>query len=84
MTPKAYLNQAYRLEQRIKLDQDEINTLLNKCSGGTTLIGTYHWSSTEYSHNNAWYVTFDTGLVGSTSSIYKEDGRYMRFLRYLN
>ena len=27
MTPKAYLNQAYRLEQRIKLDQDEINTL---------------------------------------------------------
>ena len=27
MTPKAYLNQAYRLEQIIKLDQDEINTL---------------------------------------------------------
>lgn len=27
MTPKAYLNQAYRLEQRIRLDQDEINNL---------------------------------------------------------
>ena len=27
MTPKAYLNQAYRLEQRIKLDREEIATL---------------------------------------------------------
>ncbi|MCH4000658.1 MAG: RNA polymerase subunit sigma-70 [Lachnospiraceae bacterium] len=27
MTPKTYLNQAYRLEQRIRLDQDEINNL---------------------------------------------------------
>ena len=27
MTPKAYLNQAYRLEQRIKLDKEEIETL---------------------------------------------------------
>lgn len=27
MTPKAYLNQAYRLEQRIKLDKEEIEAL---------------------------------------------------------
>jgi hypothetical protein len=27
MTPKAYLNQAYRLEQRIRLDKEEIETL---------------------------------------------------------
>lgn len=27
MTPRAYLNQAYRLEQRIKLDREEIESL---------------------------------------------------------
>jgi methylphosphotriester-DNA--protein-cysteine methyltransferase len=32
MTPKAYLNQAYRLEQRIRLDQEELNNLRDLAS----------------------------------------------------
>jgi DNA-directed RNA polymerase specialized sigma subunit len=36
MTPKAYLNQAYRLEQRIKLHKEELDDLRGLLSGITS------------------------------------------------
>ena len=53
MTPKAYLNQAYRLEQRIRLDKEEIETL----RALSTSVGS-HGFEEHYNPNKATEAAF--------------------------
>ena len=55
-------------------NKDVLNTALNKIDG-TALPDSYHWSSSEYSDDCAWYQYFNNGLINVNS---KYDSRYVR------
>lgn len=42
---------------------DKINYALSKISGATQLQATWYWSSTQYSANNAWYLSLGDGYM---------------------
>ena len=42
--------------------RDEIDEMMTLISG-STLIKDWYWSSTEYSSNNAWYVSVSNGSI---------------------
>ena len=45
------------------LKMAELNSLLGKVNGGSTIAINYYWSSSEYSSDLAWNVNFSRGLV---------------------
>ena len=47
------------------LMKTELNTLLGKVDGGSTISSNYYWSSSEYSSNDAWGVKISTGIVSN-------------------
>lgn len=70
------------------LKRSEINTLLGKCDGATPIPTTpsssYHWSSSEYSTESAWYVNFQDGNVNYICTYKKYTSSFsVRFCREL-
>ena len=45
------------------LKMAELNTLLGKVNGGSTIASNYYWSSSEYDSGLAWFVNFSNGRV---------------------
>ena len=45
------------------LMKTELNTLLGKVDGGSTISSSWYWSSSEYSSSSAWGVSFSGGGV---------------------
>lgn len=51
----------------------KINYALNLISGATQLVEDWYWTSTEYGATNAWYLTLNTGGMGTNA---KATGAY--------
>ena len=45
--------------------KDSINDALEYIGAEPLVSSAWYWSSTEYSQNNAWYVSFSSGLTGT-------------------
>ncbi len=56
------------------LNKAAINTALTTC-GGTALTNDYNWSSTEYSANSVWFLSFASGYQYNTN---KSNANYVR------
>ncbi|MBR5043036.1 MAG: DUF1566 domain-containing protein [Bacteroidales bacterium] len=58
----------------IRYFKSQIQALL-KDNGGVPLQEDYYWSSTECSSNYAWYVVFNSGIVGTYYKYYSSVAR---------
>ena len=60
------------------LKKVEIDNVLAKCGGTSLPTNNFHWSSSEYSVNYAWFVNFYIGRVYGAN---KSGSYYVRFCR---